>query len=560
MSSFNFTRTACALLVVSGTAFAQIANQDQTIFAPAPIQDDFFGFSIDIDGDRMVVGSPVIDTITADTGSAWVYERNAAGDWVLIQELSFSMPDLNDYYGWDVTVSGDRIAVGSILDDDTGPGPDGSGAVFIWEETAPGVWTETDKLFSSTPVNQGQFGYSVDLQGDRLVVGSRGDDQFRGAAFVFEYDPIGMSWTETKKLTATDAAVNDRFGEAVSLDAGRIVVGADADTHSGQATAGSAYVFEFVPALSDWRLAEKLTAPTPNTNDAFGVDVAISGDYAYIGAPAEDQAAPALGNSGGVFVYKRLGVQNWSYLTTIVSSNPETSGQFGASIDVDGDTLIVGANGGDDGDPLIFTGAAYLIDREPGDTFTERMIFRGTDVAVDALDDFFASAVSISGENFAADYGSAVDPISMQTNVGAVYTFTDGTLFHGAPTISVASGGEQQFLIRGGAALANQVFIILGSGAGTSPGTLDSASGVTIPLNFDQYLLTLINGAGAGLIGPWFAFLDGDGAGNSKFGIPAGTNPTLAGTVLHHAAITVDIFGTGILSTATNPVKVTLVP
>lgn len=549
-----------ALLALSSSALAQTINEDQSVYSPLPVANDQFGSSVDIDGNLMATGAQVADVFATNEGRAYLHTKDANGDWVLVQELiPTTVLDIEDRFGFSIAIDNGRVAVGAVLDDEAAFS--NSGAVYIFEETSPGSWSETAQLLSTTPFNEGQFGYSVDLDGDRLIVGSRGDDQFRGAAFIFEYDQVAMTWNLMEKITANDAEINDRFGESVAIQGDRAVVGADADAHSGFTLAGSAYAFQYLPASSDWRLADKMISPTPGATDQLGFSVAIEGDDVYVGAPVEDSLTPVTPNSGAVFVYRRTNPLNYDFVTTIEPPTPRPFGQFGASIAVEGNRIIIGANGEDgDADNLTTTGAVYYFEREPGDVFTEVFRLAGSDAVDDGLNDFYGSDVAISGDSIAATYPTATEPSSSTPGAGAVTTFTIGTLYHGDPTISVSSGGEQQFFVRAGTAVANQPYIILGSGSGTSPGTLDAASGITIPLVFDSYFLTILNGAGAGLVGPWFGFLDANGNADAKFGIPAGSSPSLAGTQLWHGFITIDVFVTGLLSSATNAVKVTLVP
>lgn len=531
-----------ALLALTSTAFAQTANEDQTILPNMPQFEDRFGWEVDIDGDTMVVSSPYADVSTLEDGTAWVYERDASGTWNFVQELFYTNPGVNEFYGWDCAIDGDRIAVGAILDPDAAAG---GGAVFVWERSG-GVWTETAKLIPTVGAVNQQFGSAVSVSGDRIAVGSWGDNNARGAVYIFDYDPIGMTWSETVKLTAQDGADGDQLGMCIDLDGNRVVSGANLDDNSGQADTGSAYLFEFVPALNQWRVVSKFLPTAPNQNDTYARSVEIEGDYIAIGCAGQDGVG---GNSGSVFVYKRASATSWPELTELVPSDTAATQQFGFDLTLDGTRLFVGANG-DTGQ----TGAAYYFERQPDDSFLEVVKMTHSEAMTG---DFFGEILDMAGTNMVVS--DAFVDVGTTSQAGTLYMLTNGTLFHGQPTVSLSSGGEQQFLIRGGPSVAGQPYIILGSGNGTSPGTLDAASGITIPLNFDSYFLTILNGAGAGLVGPWLGFLDGNGAANAKFGLPAGTSASLAGTQLWHGIITIDVFVTGLLSSASNPVKVTLV-
>ena len=113
-------------------------------------------------------------------------------------------------------------------------------------------------------------------------------------------------WTEQAKLTASDAAADDKFGWGVSIDGDYAIAGA----HGENSGAGAAYIFK--RSGSHWSQQAKIQADNAGGGDYFGYDVTISGDYAAVGAIYEDTTAS---DSGSVYVFKR-NVNNWSSSST----------------------------------------------------------------------------------------------------------------------------------------------------------------------------------------------------------------------------------------------------
>jgi hypothetical protein len=129
------------------------------------------------------------------------------------------------------------VVVGARFDDD---GSANSGSAYIYEY-ANGSWHEITKLTASDAAANDYFGVSVAISGDRVVVGAYADDSFAGSAYIYEY--VGSNWSQTAKLTASDAAVYDNFGWSVAISGDRVVVGAVLDDDGGTAS-GSAYIYD----------------------------------------------------------------------------------------------------------------------------------------------------------------------------------------------------------------------------------------------------------------------------------------------------------------------------
>lgn len=545
MSSFSIARTTCALLAVTGTAFAQIGAEDQRILPNVIAADDLFGFEVDVSGDRMIVGAPTTDRLNLNDGAAYIYDRQSNGDWTFTAELFFTSPDQDDFFGYDVAIDGDRAAVSALLDDDVNVD---AGAVYIFEHQGGGVWNEIAKVTASDGMVGDQFGRAISLDGDRLAVGAWGVNNARGAVYVSNLI-VGV-WTENAKLSPQGVAPGDQVGIAIDLDGDRVIAGSNLDDHTATMDAGAAYIWEYNAGQDSWRQRAKLVANPPGQNDNFGIAVAIDGDRAAVGNPGQD--SNGFVQNGSVHVFERTMSATWPQVDEFSAANDATSNQYGYGVSLEGDRMLVGGNAANN-----LQGAGYYLERQTSGTWLEVIELE----ASDGLDnDFMGEVVAMSGDNLVTTaYGK--DEVGTGTpGVGQVYTYRVGTLFHGPPEISLATGGGHDLLVRAGQAFGGQLYLVLGSASGTTPGIPDPQTGIVVPLNFDAYFQSVATSGATFLFFPWFGFLDSDGKADSVFGLPPGSDPSFAGIELDHCVVLIDLFGSGVLSLATNPVHVTLVP
>ena len=231
-------------------------------------ENDYFGYSVAVEGDTAVVGAYGDD---GSKGAAYVLVR-LSGEWSQVAKLTASDGQGDDQFGRSVAVDGDTVVVGAAL----GDGKEGdSGAAYVftkpdteWEDT-----TETAKLTASDGTADDEFGYSLALDGDTVVVGAYLDDgkgDKSGSVYMFT-KATDSSWadaTETVKLTASDGAANDSFGISVAVDGDTAVVVATQDDDKG-----AAYVF--TRQIAAWSQVAKLTASQGAADDNFGISVAV---------------------------------------------------------------------------------------------------------------------------------------------------------------------------------------------------------------------------------------------------------------------------------------------
>jgi hypothetical protein len=202
---------------------------------------DGFGASLDLEGERLVVGAPYGWTAASPReGLAFVYERTNPFVWA--QKAVFSPDDLedNDRFGEDVALDGDRIVVGAPVHDLPTPF---CGAAYVFD-LLDGVWTQTAKLTASDLPTLSYFGWTVEVEGGRAVIGARSDSDIvsgGGAAYLFEEGPAG--WVETKKFYGSGAEAGDSFSYAIDLEGSEVVLGAPY-IWGGDGHPGKVYLFD----------------------------------------------------------------------------------------------------------------------------------------------------------------------------------------------------------------------------------------------------------------------------------------------------------------------------
>ncbi len=261
-------------------------QQEQKLVGSDTAAFDEFGLNVAIEEDVIVVGA---HQHAGTSGAVYVF-RKTGSTWIEEAKLVGGDTTNGDHFGVTVSVSGDRIAVGSVFDDNAGGSSAGAAYVF---SNVGGVWRQEAKVTASDGAQYDFFGIAVSLSGTTLLVGAEGDDDLgsiAGAAYVFDH--TGGTWSETVKLTGADLEAGDTFGNAVSLSGTTAIVSSRGDDDEGP-EAGAAYVFARVAGT--WIEERKLTAPDGAGFDLFGVDVAVDGGWALVGAFGHDETAQDAG-------------------------------------------------------------------------------------------------------------------------------------------------------------------------------------------------------------------------------------------------------------------------
>ena len=479
--------------------------------APNAGANDFFGDanSVSISGDTIVVGAYKEDsnqtTITTtpggtdtgadNSGAAYVFVRSGT-TWSHQAYLKAPNAGADDYFGWSVAVSGDTIVVGAYAEDSNQTGitngtsassdnsASSAGAAYVFVRSGTS-WSHQAYLKAPNAEGGDQFGNSVSISGDTIVVSANSEDSnqttitngttipaesgttnFSGAAYVFVRS--GTTWSHQAYLKAPNASGSDYFG-FVSISGDTIAVGAKRED-SNQTTitngttvgadpgtandSGAAYVF--VRNGTAWSHQAYLKAPNASNNDFFGEPLAISGDTIVVGTFFEDSNQTTItngstvgadpgtaSNSGAAYVFVRSGT-TWSHQAYLKAPNAEADDYFGYRLAVSGDTIVVGAFQEDSNQTGITNGTSASSDNSASSAGAAYVFVRsGTSWSHQAYlkapnaeaDDDFGRSVAIDGTTIVVGaHQEDSDQTTVTTmpggtdasstaNVGAAYVF-----------------------------------------------------------------------------------------------------------------------------------------
>jgi hypothetical protein len=309
-----------------------------------------------------------------------------------------------DWFGYSVAISGDYAIVGASY---IGYGVDKLGSAYIFKREDLS-WTQQSKLMANDEAVSDFFGCSVGIDGEYAIVGASGYEDYgeqSGKAYIFKRE--GSNWIQQAKLTPSDSIPNNRFGYSVAISGDYAVVGA--------LGVNSAYIFKREGTA--WIQQVKLTHA-----GNFGISVSINGDYVIVGANGDDDRGT---DSGAAYIFKRDAEGTWTEEEKLYGHHTEWYDYFGGSVYIDGDYVIVGAEGkneyinpetGDPNEANEDEGAAYISKNEwYGWSYPDQLKANDAEAY-----DFFGTSVSISGD-FAVI--GAYSYYEFEDGLGAVYVF-----------------------------------------------------------------------------------------------------------------------------------------
>jgi FG-GAP repeat len=427
---------------------ATTGNLLRTIPNPTPAAFDYFGSSVAIAGDRIVVGAFLDDTYATDGGVAHVFSATTGA-----LERTLNRPSAADfdYFGAAVAISGDSIVIGASRGD-VGALDAGSALVF---DAVTGALVQS--FTNPTPANFDYFGHAVAVSGDTVVVGTYRDDTGTtnsGAAYTYSISSGNLLHTYVNP----SPGAGDNFGFAVGIHGNTLVIGAYRDDLGG-ADSGLAYQFN----ASDGSLVQTLNNPTPASGDFYGASIAVGTNFFISTAYFDDTLAldagtayiytsdngqlthsigspvPSAGNyyghavatsgpwlaSGAYledFDFLDSGVvhihngESGTFVRTLSNPTPAPYDNFGFSLAMSTNLLVVGAPRDDAG--AADSGVVHLFDAITGTLI--RTIVNPTP----GVSDFFGFSVAIVGDMVAV---GAYRDDTLATDAGTVYLFDGPT-------------------------------------------------------------------------------------------------------------------------------------
>lgn len=383
---------ALALLATGSNAIA--ASQDPLVelHPTGRAAGDQVGTSMALDGEWLVAGARGEDDAGTNVGAVHVWQRTPVG-WVEHATLMPSDAPANAWFGNGVAIDGSTIVIGAPL----AQGHRGAAYVFVWDGLA---WTEQGKLSSPTPAPSDFFGWSVDVQDDRVLVGAIGDDSAglnRGAAYVF--DRTGATWSLTAELLADAAPVGASGGYGVALDVSRAVVGHPTPSGFGGNAPGQVMIFDESAGWAE----TALTSPSPFVGDNFGVAVAADPGIILVGASGTAASA------GAAHLFATDG-SGW-VATDAFAPSSTAGARVGYAVDIAGTTIAIGGFG-NNAAGLANAGGAWQFDRSGG-AWAEAATHQGS-----VTGDYFGRSVAADGGAIAI--GAPLRDLGV-SNGGAVF-------------------------------------------------------------------------------------------------------------------------------------------
>jgi hypothetical protein len=338
---------------------------------------DYFGASVAIQGERLLVGASAANDFIPHTGSpgyACLYERTG-GSWTEQARLADPQGLGNDNFGNSVALEGDRAFVGKPTN--------GNGEVLIFRQAGP-AWILEARLAGKSAGDR--FGHSVGVDGELLAVGAQQADTPAGIAAgnVEVFRRSGATWLPEATLRASNGGAGHWFGSSIAVDGTTILVGATY-SYGGY---GSAYAFH--QAGAPWVQAAHLVSTSSTFDGRAGFAVALMGDLAFIGAYGT--ATYAGDFAGAVHHHVRSGGV-WGGSQFLSAGDGNVSQAFGRSLDLDGDRLAVGMP--DDATPYgSQSGTVYLFARD-GEDWIHEGTFNDSDPG---RREVFGSALALEGD------------------------------------------------------------------------------------------------------------------------------------------------------------------
>ena len=421
--SVMFAVTTSYALILAGTLIlpnSRASATDQALdvvvqtVAADTVTSDQYGFKVVTNGARLVVGARFGDGAVTNSGTAYVFYRSGSA-WIQEAELAPADGLNSSYFGSALGIDGDRIVVGAPNDNDLGTG---SGSAYVYVRSG-GAWALEQKLLASNGVLGDNFGVSVSISGNRIVVGAYRAGVIgppiidnTGAAYVFVRG--ATTWTEEAIIRNPNGLANDQFGQAVAISGNRILIGAPYEDAATIANVGAAYIY--VRSGSAWNQEAKVLPVSGALGDVFGHQIALDGDTAVVGVYSDDVGSYI--NMGSAYVFARSGV-TWPQQGFLTPSDGASNDEFSSSVALSGDRILIGSRRADTSAGTN-AGSAYTFTRR-GSTWTQESKIVAPDGAVS---DGFGQGVAL------ADGRAVVGADQANSFAGAAYVFNFNNCFN----------------------------------------------------------------------------------------------------------------------------------
>ena len=385
--------------------------------------------------------------------------------FTMLQQVNYikaSNTGSNDLFGGATAISGNTLVIGARGEDNL------SGAVYVFVKSPAGIWSQEAMLKASNFGSSDTFGSSVDIFDDTVVVGAPLEDSDStgngdslaesGAVYIFKR--TGTTWAQQAMLKASNADSNDNFGSSVSISADKIAIAATGEDSSGTGIfaspltnnilTDSGAVYIYTRTGETWNNTAFIKTETSVVSQKFGYDLSLYGDTLVVSTPFNnsdstgvyiDESSGSNGgaiNSGAVYVFD-FSTGNWLAEAFIKASNTESGDNFGQSVALYNDTIVVGAkqessnstaaDGDESNNNASGAGAAYVFVKQ-GSNWSQQAYLKASRVnandnfgfAVDVFMDSIIVGSYQEDSNATGVNGNELDNTSPSS--GAAYIFT----------------------------------------------------------------------------------------------------------------------------------------
>ncbi|MBD3887280.1 hypothetical protein IFO70_37500 [Phormidium tenue FACHB-886] len=403
-----------------------INELEQVFYNPTPSVEDDFGETLALSDDQVLIGARGDDTGATDSGAAYLFDSETGE---LLQSFYSPTPRESDNFGDAVSLTDNQALIGSPALSETSD----AGTAYLFN-------TKSGELVQSfvNPNSTGDddFGEAVALKDEQALVGARGDDTGAtdsGAAYLFDTQTGELLQSFVSPTPNEDAG----FGETVALVDDRVVIGAPEGVQGdAESTAlGAVYLYD----ANTGELLQSFTNPTASEGSEFGEGIALSGNQILIGAPGDDTGAT---DSGAAYLFD---TQTGELLQTFFNPEPVEGADFGESVALTDDYVVIGAANNDTG--ATDSGVAYVFDIQTGDLLQ-------TIVNPDPeADDLFGDSLVVNEDNEVL-IGAFSDGTT-SPNSGAAYLFelssssvsSSGNRIYGGDGNDTLIGGSNDLLV-----------------------------------------------------------------------------------------------------------------
>jgi len=248
-------------------------SSPQRVLAQETDWGDRFGAALDLDGSTMIVGAPDRFKTNFGNGAAYIFERTG-GIWLERAQFALDAPGVNDFFGQSVAVSGSLAVVGVPQSDLFGAD---AGLARVYRRDGSGVWQTGEAIAPPVVDTFSRFGFSVAASGPNVIIGTYD----AGVAYWFQEQ--GGQLISKGPITSPEAGGPERFGYSVDIDGDAIVIGAPEDSESVDRS-GTVFVFQRDGEV--WNQTARLSAPAQTSVGWFGQRVGLDGSYLVVGEPS----------------------------------------------------------------------------------------------------------------------------------------------------------------------------------------------------------------------------------------------------------------------------------